>query len=197
LSPAASRRLVVPPPPPGTRPRGTPDAQTWWLPGRRRSLGRPLRSGPHTVASGNLLGTADLAMPPTQEAEAQLASACSVGHGNHGTRKQIPCTETATETHGNHGKNRNSPKTPPKGRDQRPNSPLAWGARGFGQGYALGATPGIGATETHGNTPNPKRGGRSHARPGRPTPAPPPPPLPLRLSPGPALPCEKNAVDLS
>jgi hypothetical protein len=54
-----------------------------------------------------------------------LASACSVDHGNHGTRKQIPCTETATETHGNHGKNRNSPKTPSKGRDQRANTPLA------------------------------------------------------------------------
>jgi hypothetical protein len=93
-----------------------------------------------------------------------------VGHGNHGTRKQIPCTETATETLGNHGKNRNSPKTPTKGRDQRANSPLAWGARGFGQECALGATPGIGATETHGNTPNLKRGRRSHAGPGNPAP---------------------------
>jgi hypothetical protein len=32
----------------------------------------------------------------------------------------------------------NSPQTPPNGRNQQANSPLAWGARGFGQGGALG-----------------------------------------------------------
>jgi hypothetical protein len=122
----------------------------------------------------------------------------AVGHGNHGTRKQIPCHGNTTETHGNHGKNRNSPKTPPKGRDQRANSALDLGARGFGQGCALGATPGIGATETHGNTPN-RKNGVGGATPGLGT-----PPLPLPTPPAPsapplalACPAKKNAADLS